>query len=273
MSPFSFLRLPREIRDQILGYLLVYPMVRTSGTKGLYSRFESVGCESGRFVYALRYPVMDKFPAIDPAVLSVNKQLRDEGYPILYGRNVFIFLVAFSGSRVLSFLEDLQPSTRKLLRHVHIDGYDAVEFQPLNQIIHKKSLYEKCSGWLSFCVYCEKNLRLQTLAIDSCLRSSDLKALPRWKHALSLLTATGCTQELYILDPIKPLWSRPTLLRDLQAEMEVSWRAKIVRHAWYRYHRKRSSKALVISFEQRAAPAQEDRGDNLRSSEVSAPLP
>jgi len=95
----AFLRIPREIRDQIYGHLLTHP----GGFEillGKYSKHEK--------------------SSLEPKLLLVNRQVSYEASSILYGRNRFHF--NYHLSQVTRFLHTFRPSIVAMFRDLHI-GY------------------------------------------------------------------------------------------------------------------------------------------------------
>lgn len=74
----TLLTVPREIRDQILSYLLICPILATGDSLTVEFSRDDQSREA--------YPRYD----LDPSILFCCKQLYQEGSAILYGRNEFI---------------------------------------------------------------------------------------------------------------------------------------------------------------------------------------
>lgn len=99
MTQFDFLRLPREVRDQIYSYALLVPAQVTTAPRQSAT------------------PTHIKYKPLAPNICRLNKQTHEEGCEILYGRNVFHFS---SPGELLSFEEKTGEKNRDLVQSVDI---------------------------------------------------------------------------------------------------------------------------------------------------------
>ncbi|KAG9235833.1 hypothetical protein BJ875DRAFT_256313 [Amylocarpus encephaloides] len=95
-EPFPFLRLPREIRDQIYTYSLVLPG-RTSACRRVW-RWHSM--------------------SLAPGVARVNKQIHLEASRVLYGESIFVFM---SPKQLRTFQNEISAENCAKVRSISID--------------------------------------------------------------------------------------------------------------------------------------------------------
>ena len=125
MKSFPLLRLPREMRDQILEDVL-FPR----SCKRIFLYTQGI---IGQPDYKYDNVVPDWSNVRSrSAILSVCKQLCDEGYPVLYGKTDFRF--RYSVLLMHSFLKTLRHSTTGLIRQITIIDSHNVAFQPTGSL-------------------------------------------------------------------------------------------------------------------------------------------
>ncbi|KAK6529138.1 hypothetical protein TWF694_004351 [Orbilia ellipsospora] len=98
-SVFPFLSLPREIRDEIYSYLLIFPSnaISFSVVEALYNE-NLMHAQRLEWLSAIR-PIRDRPRGTDVTIFRVNKQVHDEASEVFYSKNTFpieIFINGFS---------------------------------------------------------------------------------------------------------------------------------------------------------------------------------
>ncbi|MCJ1370098.1 hypothetical protein MMC20_001310 [Loxospora ochrophaea] len=206
-SEISFLSLPRELRDQIYEYSLCY----------------KTECLTFHMIHPPPKFWFKSGKAPNLSLLHVNRQIGHEAAETFYGSNVFRFeqysregrpsMRVFSqGPKLaLEFLSSLRPTTRNMIRHIQLHHLTGVESEPLECITRSGRRYKTSADWLSFCKFCEENLRLKTLQIQINLRDFSPKSIGRLKQALKLLVAADCCQKLDVWEGLSPsFWRKQT---------------------------------------------------------------